>query len=97
MLRSPPARSARAGLKGIRRPRIVPLTRPRVLGKISRDLARSLTVQRIGSYNSLCGMLESGPAMASGSSSVVECDLAKVDVAGSTPVSRSKKSVTSDE
>ena len=41
------------------------------------------------SYNSICVMLESSPAKASGSSSVVECDLAKVDVAGSTPVSRS--------
>jgi hypothetical protein len=28
-----------------------------------------------------------------GSNSVVECDLAKVEVAGSTPVSRSKKSL----
>jgi hypothetical protein len=41
------------------------------------------------SYNSICVMLEGSPAKASGSSSVVECDLAKVDVAGSTPVSRS--------
>ena len=42
-------------------------------------------------------MLVSVLALVSGSSSVVECDLAKVDVAGSTPVSRSKIVVGSDE
>ena len=49
-----------------------------------------MTVYREGSYNPICAMLVSGLAQVSGSSSVVECDLAKVDVAGSTPVSRSK-------
>ena len=61
------------------------------------DHACNLTVQRLRSYNSFCVMLGIGPAIASGSSSVVECDLAKVEVAGSTPVSRSKNSVSSDE
>ena len=42
-------------------------------------------------------MLGTGPAAASGNNSVVECDLAKVEVAGSNPVSRSKNLATSDE
>ena len=49
----------------------------------------SLTVRRVGSYNSVCVMLEGGPAPASGNNSVVECDLAKVEVVGSNPISRS--------
>ena len=57
------------------------------------DVSRvQLDVQKGGSYNSVCVMLDYGPAMASGNNSVVECDLAKVEVAGSNPVSRSIKS-----
>ena len=61
--------------------------------RVSREIAVkhacSLTVQSVGSYNLLCGMLEGGPAPASGNNSVVECDLAKVEVVGSNPISRS--------
>ena len=49
----------------------------------------SLTVQSVDSYNLLCGMLDGGSAPASGNNSVVECDLAKVEVVGSNPISRS--------
>ncbi len=60
----------------------------RVSWEIAVKHACSLTVQ-VGSYNLIRGMLEGRPATASGNNSVVECDLAKVEVVGSNPISRS--------
>ena len=54
---------------------------------------RLLTRLVAGSYNSKVGLQSARLSRSSsGSNSVVECDLAKVEVAGSNPVSRSRNS-----
>ena len=53
-----------------------------IIAFISNRPLRALTIRTPARYTRSCK---------SGSSSVVECFLAKEDVAGSTPVSRSKK------
>ncbi len=54
-----------------------------------------LTVPRMGFYNLVCNRLESCTSGVSGNNSVVECDLAKVEVVGSNPISRSINFVVS--
>jgi hypothetical protein len=58
---------------------------------------RLLTRLAGGFYNPHWTFNGTRSELKSGSNSVVECDLAKVEVAGSNPVSRSRIAVTSDK
>ena len=56
---------------------------------LSRYITRCLTAESAVGYTWAIG-LNGYRGLPGGSNSVVECDLAKVEVAGSNPVSRSK-------
>ena len=67
------------------------LTLPKLENPVS---DRSVIVLRIASGRRLSDTVWAGPSIESGSSSVVERQLPKLNVAGSIPVSRSNKGTT---